>query len=224
MKRILKEGFAVLNKDEEWYDGVTSGQILDWLERREKQASNSDAAPAEQDKESRFVEGDWVVAFDGNVGQIVNYTEHYAVVSCGDTSFMTEATSVRPWTTQDAKVGDVLVDYFGNVGIFKRNANDLWESFGYLGVVSGEFVCDGTYLHPTSSCHPATKEQRSLMFSKMREAGYLWNISEAKMEICWCPSEEQMSLLAKAAKEGDGEQRKDLMVLYNELKKFVMKK
>ena len=37
MKRVLTEGFAILSKDEEWYDGVTVGQILAWFEKRGEQ-------------------------------------------------------------------------------------------------------------------------------------------------------------------------------------------
>lgn len=36
MLKVLREGFNILGKDEEWYSGITNGQILAWLKSFEE--------------------------------------------------------------------------------------------------------------------------------------------------------------------------------------------
>ena len=76
---------------------------------------------------------------------------------------------------QDAKDGDVLVDKDNNIGIFQKFEGIYWYSYIYLG-------CDGKLRgfsiggsHKQTDVHPATKEQRDLLFQKIKEAGYCWN-------------------------------------------------
>lgn len=40
MRRVLTEGFAILNKNDVWYDGVTVGQILAWFKKQSKNGTN----------------------------------------------------------------------------------------------------------------------------------------------------------------------------------------
>ena len=81
------------------------------------------------------------------------------------------------WTIKDARDGDVLV-YDGE--IFMIKSYTLWNKIVY-------YCCyDGKILHKHSiygswrredfdKVHPATKEQRELLFQKMEEAGYEWD-------------------------------------------------
>jgi len=82
------------------------------------------------------------------------------------------------WTIQDAKDGDVLANKNGAIFI---NAGSLkgrltMDCYCYLSV-QNEFCIEE---HKTGSwfykddIHPATKEQRELLFQKMKEAGYEW--------------------------------------------------
>ena len=85
------------------------------------------------------------------------------------------------WTIADAKDGDVLVDKYGNVGIYEMRNRLWWYSHIYFG-------CDG-HLHgfEAGGCHiqkgtkPATSEQCDILFAKMRESGYEWD--EKKKEL-----------------------------------------
>ena len=86
----------------------------------------------------------------------------------------------RLWTIEDAKDGDVLVDEDNNIGLYSGEKNDLdWQSCIYLG-------CDG-YLrgamgyHKRKNTKPATKEQRDLLFSKMKQEGYEWDDENKKL-------------------------------------------
>lgn len=86
---------------------------------------------------------------------------------------------LKLWTIDDAKNGDVLVDKDNNIGIFQKFEGIYWYSYIYLG-------CDGKLRgfsiggsHKQTDVHPATKEQRDLLFQKIKEAGYKWN-SETK--------------------------------------------
>jgi hypothetical protein len=110
------------------------------------------------------------------------------------------------WTIQDAKDGDVLFhsDSASN-GIF------IFKEILQRGTIQ-EVVCycdydseDGFCLGEKHTCcwtdskilHPATKEQRDILFQKMKEAGYEWDaekkelrkihvIDEGKAEMDYC--------------------------------------
>lgn len=78
----------------------------------------------------------------------------------------------KQWTIDDAKKGDVLVDKYGNIGIYQGDKNAVtWDSYCYCGVNKG-FYGKGSHEFP---CYPASEEQRDLLFQKMKEAGYEWN-------------------------------------------------
>lgn len=88
----------------------------------------------------------------------------------------------RLWSIKDAQDGDVLVDKYGNVGIYEEMSGLQWYSHIYFG-------CDG-HLHgfEAGGCHsqkntkPATSEQRDLLFAKMKEAGYEWDVDNKELK------------------------------------------
>jgi len=88
------------------------------------------------------------------------------------------------WTIQDAKDGDVLAfysEYRGNkmvqVGIIEKYVGKhggCSNTFKiYVGVNWDNNLQIGKYMG-CSDIRPATKEQRDLLFQKMKEAGYKW--------------------------------------------------
>ena len=80
------------------------------------------------------------------------------------------------------KEGDVLVDKDNNIGIFQKFEGIYWYSYIYLGC-DGElrgFSIGGS--HKQTDVHPATKEQRDLLFQKIKEAGYCWNDKTKTLE------------------------------------------
>ena len=85
------------------------------------------------------------------------------------------------WTIRDAKDGDILAWSDSNcIAIFSKIEND--ESFishGFIGNITGVFEKGYGGHSITNHLHPATREQRDLLFTKMKEAGYEWD-SEKK--------------------------------------------
>ena len=41
MLRVIREGFNILDKDDEWYGGITNGQILAWLLEKQGEKPNN---------------------------------------------------------------------------------------------------------------------------------------------------------------------------------------
>ena len=83
-----------------------------------------------------------------------------------------------PWTIQDAKDGDVIFYDSGWTCIFKC-IHGIWYSSYCFITDDGEFhtgyerhAVDATI---NGNVQRATKEQRNLLFQKMKEAGYKWN-------------------------------------------------
>lgn len=90
------------------------------------------------------------------------------------------------WSIADAKDGDVLaaesdviapeISEFKSstfVAIYKEQNGEDFSSHCYIGL-DGKFY-NGQNGHISENVHPATKEQRDLLFQKMHEAGYEWD-------------------------------------------------
>ena len=86
------------------------------------------------------------------------------------------------WTIQDAKDGKVLSFNDDTIVIFK----DLYSSttfHSYCHIEDGVFDISKDEMPDWwegKGFHPATKEQRELLFQKMKEAGYEWNEKEKR--------------------------------------------
>ncbi|MBQ2175697.1 MAG: hypothetical protein II453_11800, partial [Alphaproteobacteria bacterium] len=91
----------------------------------------------------------------------------------------------RLWAIADAKDGDVLATDNGWTCIFQAFDGYVFSSYCFMD--SQKWFCEvGAEGHTLDSringnIHPATKEQRDLLFAKMREAGYEWD--EKKKEL-----------------------------------------
>ena len=80
---------------------------------------------------------------------------------------------IHLWDIQDAEDGDILVDVYGNIGIFKKCYDFDWMSYCSLGNNGGFQVF--TVEHENEKTYPATKEQCKLLFQKMKEEGWEWD-------------------------------------------------
>ena len=97
----------------------------------------------------------------------------------------------RPWTIQDAKDGDVLAfDWkdswqWQKIVIFKSLNESGVEGYGNT-FKNNElaFKEEVPYYSKTwTKClYPATKEQRELLFQKMKEAGYEWDAEKKELK------------------------------------------
>ena len=159
------------------------------FEKQDKQKSVDTVKP-------KFEIGDWVInRTNAIIMQIINNKDFYESVEINGQrrtdSYDYADWDFRLWTIQDVNDGDVLVGSYGTF-IF------MSKSYGYCGILS-----DNTFIRSTGNnewtedLHPATKEQRDLLFKKMKEAGYEWDgekkelkkfhvIDEGKPEMDYC--------------------------------------
>ena len=90
------------------------------------------------------------------------------------------------WTIADAKDGDVLVTtkIRSCPFIYRKTDYNNNLAYYYAGIDSNGDFCEGclkrTLCHfgSVSDVIPATKEQRDLLFAKMKEAGYKWDANK----------------------------------------------
>ena len=90
------------------------------------------------------------------------------------------------WTIQDAKDGDVLACENGWTCIYKCLNDNLFSSHCFMDN-EGWFCEEGGQAHTLDNeicgeIYPATKEQRDLLFAKIREAGYEWNPDKKELK------------------------------------------
>ena len=132
--------------------------------------------------EPNFKVGDWVVYCNDDVDLITGIEENgYCVNNSGYIPFICES-DIRLWTVQDAKDGDVLAwDDSKCIALLKNIYDeDSFNSYGFVGGCTGTFESRQSY-HDIEGAHPATKEQRDLLFQKMHEAGYEWDAEKKEL-------------------------------------------
>ena len=138
----------------------------------------------------KFKVGDWVVNTVGDTNQVVKVL--YDGYTLDDNTFISNSWATehyRLWTIQDAKGGDIL---FAKGSYFKEYA------FIYYGMTEDNVMstyCGFDMVHNNFDTklsrfgrmedfdvvYPTTKEQRDLLFKKMKEAGYEWDADKKEL-------------------------------------------
>ena len=146
--------------------------------------------------EPKFHSGEWITNGD-YTWKIIDVKPLDYILQSQDGNIVDDTIShvdeqFHSFTARDAKDGDVLVcplpkGYEEQIFIFKGiNSRDYVENCieYYCRVCEGEFYENKTgYMGTTSSpLYPATKEQRDLLFTKMREAGYIWDAEKKELK------------------------------------------
>ena len=159
--------------------------------------------------EPKFHEGDWIIHYGTeNIYQVVavidnqyqlKYGDNYTVQNCADVD-----RCARLWDiAKDAKYGDVLSNGT-TIFIFKDLLSDgSVMSYCDYDADSGEsdVFCPLSVNLVCSKITPATKEQRDLLLTKMREAGYEFDFEKKELKKIeqkpaeWKPTDEQMDAL-----------------------------
>ena len=161
---------------------VHKEDVLNWLEKQGNQELADKIEP-------KFHEGDWVVCeFTDSFFQIKNCIENlithkygYDLTNGGYISSV-GASHFHLWTIQDAKDGDVLVEDSCIFIIQKLGDNSTAAKTYFTLYNDGDFD-DGSILYfDIDSTKPATKEQRDLLFQKMKEAGYEWDAEKKELK------------------------------------------
>ena len=169
-------------------------EYYDWIKKQSEQTHMTKTS--DKELEPKFKVDDWVVSNnDGEVWQIGSI--YYVTGQCcflynknRDRIGVTKEeldSDFHLWTIKDAKEGDVLVDSYSKdsililyKGIDKERsilAHCGWNGYNLFvpsdGLGYGEL--DNTdYL-------PATKEQRDLLFQKMKQAGFEWDAEKKEL-------------------------------------------
>ena len=166
--------------------------IIKWMKpnyfnRKDGESESSDKVKA------KFKVGDWVV-YDHRTYQIVELPQGRLINASLSRNGKTEQVPLpycEKWSIQDAKNGDVLACENGWTCIFKTLVND--ETFSsYCFMDNTKWFCEtGSECHTlreefvkayNGKIHPATKEQRDLLFQKMKEAGYEWDAEKKELK------------------------------------------
>lgn len=138
--------------------------------------------------EPKFHEGDWVI-INGLVLKILKIQGDLCEILFQQDELRVYKTSIidneaRLWTIEDAKDGDVLISHYNDPFIYKGLCDNLIDS--YCGILKGNKFhvadkrCSWTV---NSDIRPATKEQRDLLFQKMKEAGYEFDFEKKELKM-----------------------------------------
>ena len=174
---------SVLNGEHEYNEGFVKYASQSLLGFANKEQNHTDKV------EPKFKVGAWVRAISsGNIFKILSVNGGLYRVLCYDgveAKYPIEDVDydLAYWTIQDAKDGDVLSDekpfIFRGFGD-KEHPN---SPTAYCGIcTSGKFILSTENEWWTADdFYPATKEQRDLLFQKMKEAGYEWDAEKKEL-------------------------------------------
>ena len=153
----------------------------------------------------KFKVGDWIISSVLGIANIIcvndDFNEYQLEYIDGKQKFSSidyVNYEYNKWTINDAKDGDVLAlswlegkNLFEKIIIFKKYHNKGVKGLYSMPCVEGygKTFKNGKIAFPdeevpyysktwTCNLHPATKEQRNLLFQKMKDAGYEWDIEK----------------------------------------------
>ena len=183
LKRIAKkdkkqgEQKVIVNdfKAKDWYVSKVDGKIHNIYHSVDK-------------VEPKFKVGDWIT--DGYVGgQITSIEDSYPCYKIVDfigginTSIpFTLQDNYHLWTIQDAKDGDVLAFKNDICGIIICKSPTNYDTRSYCRLASDNFINKEESGWDSTLLVPVTKEQRGLLFQKMKEKGYEWDAENKELK------------------------------------------
>lgn len=144
--------------------------------------------------ESRFKKGDWITCDKLNTAIILDIENgKYFIESVDGSKGFHDIDYIdnhfHRWTIQDAKDGDVLNcsdKIYTDCPFIFHNLNEESNPRSYCGVNTLGLFQDNDenngYWCKSSEVKPSTKEQRELLFQKMKEAGYEWDAEKKELK------------------------------------------
>ncbi len=131
-----------------------------------------------------FQEGDWIV-YNNEVCQITHrengfnlLTNIYGVQK--EPVNERNLSTARHWTIQDAKPGDVLATD-KSIFIFKQEYM-AEKPEAYTGIMNNMFIANPKGCFTNENCHPATTEQKDILFQVMKTEGYEWDQEKKELK------------------------------------------
>ena len=181
---LVKEGYAT--------DAKIIGECLKKMNGEDVAMATMDEQKSDDNIEPKFKIGDWVVSkITGSVYQIKNCIENLSNhkygydLTNGGYIGSNQVNHYHLWTIKDAKDGDVLSN--GKmIVIFKHFEEPSYRQHivAYIGLdLGGDIqITDDTWRLGIDKAKPATKEQRDLLFQKMKEAGLEWDSEKKELK------------------------------------------
>lgn len=174
----------------EWLQGV----IRFALREQNLRFDGKEIVPATEEEipqEPMFKVCDWIVSPNGVCWHIDKIEDGRYYVSCetgecADWPISSESI-YHQWTIQDAKNGDVLSYVTDEEDLWIMIYWSLYEPYeGHVHyhalLVNDNFDDKGTCCICIDDLKPATKEQRELLFQKMKEEGYEWDADTKQLK------------------------------------------
>ena len=161
-----------------------------------------DAAKKELKRvEPKFKIGDWIVSILGTARIIgVNDSNEYQLEYIdGKQKFLSidyVNYAYDKWSIQDAKDGDVLVTEFEEDNmIVMYHSMCTKDTINVHCCLDNKIICSNLGVFDAEDVKPATKEQRDLLFQKLKEAGYKWDavkkgLKKIEQKAAWPEKEE----------------------------------
>lgn len=180
------------------YEMKTIGESLGFTTQKECDEYNqmvSDSIMSDgNETKPKFKVGDWIIYRDEGCTEILRISgitkTHYICIDISDDycrnlniKFI-DSHNYHLWTIQDAKDGDVLVvgDEDGTGTAICGKNDDLGNNILCCYYDDENGFAINTPIALACLLHPATKEQRDLLFKKMHEAGYEWNLDTKELK------------------------------------------
>lgn len=184
-KWILEYLYDGMRKSDEQFKNQFECAIA-WLEKQGKQKLDDKVEP-------KLNIGDWITFYGSEPFKILKVEseqngilDYLLLEPSGRSTYYDKKyvdENVRLWTIQDAKDGDVLC-YEDEMFILKNYV--LFHKIVYHCCYDGKnFIPHSIYSFTKddfNNVHPATKEQRDLLFQKMKEAGYVWDAEKKELK------------------------------------------
>lgn len=171
------------NRKSETFATIPIDDCIAWLEKQREQKTIDNDGP-------KFHPGDWII--DNEYGEVLKVTKadanSYEITTqdgeaLGGILKEDVECNHRLWTFEDAKDGDVLATSAGAF-IYNGKRDGISCPGSYCGINTlGRFQIGGERHWTGKKVYPATKEQRDLLFAKMKEAGYEWNCENKELKM-----------------------------------------
>lgn len=149
--------------------------------------------------ESNFKVGDWVVRTNGESFcngsrfakiQSIELDEEMYYLDTGSWLYLSE---IRLWSIKDAKDGDILVSLskmhpFIFNGHYDEDTDYVYAYCGISDIIKDDSFYFDKYpdeefkvWDSVENVRPATRDQRNLLFSKMKDSGYEWDSKKKEL-------------------------------------------
>ena len=163
------------------------------LPKEERKLEKIEQKPTDN-VEPKFKVGDWIIrsaeGFKHNAYLVTDVKDYYV---CEDLkgrrvtfNFNDVHKNFKLWDISDARGGDVLaaepIEGYPSsfVAIYKKHDEVDFDSHCFIGF-DGNFY-KGEEGHTIENVHPATEEQRTELFLKMKEAGWEWDAEKKELK------------------------------------------